>query len=428
LICLDIENFSPTILQAIALLQYYARLPLPEFEIRIMTATPNNAAKIASSTLKAEKNELIAEYAVRNNLKAFIQTMTTILPYFVLFYLAIESLKISYWLAAGITLVLTLFIIRVFVMLHDCGHNCLYVNPRENKIAGFIFGVLCGVPQYVWSKHHDYHHSTNGNWEKYRGPLAVFSVDQYAELNEKGKKSYANQRNLRLAPLAGFLYFIFNPRFTWIKGSIQFAIFFLKQKLSNFSKPASEINADSNAEFKTNYWNTWQEYRHMTGNNLVLLSAWVLAASYFGTIEFFSIYIVALSLAGAIGIVLFTVQHNFEESYAASSEDWDYFVAALDGTSFLKLPKFLNWFTADIAYHHVHHLSARIPNYNLVKCHEQYKHLFDRVRRITLSEIPNAFKFIIWDNHTSKIISVEQYEAIYNTQNDDVSMEANPST
>jgi omega-6 fatty acid desaturase (delta-12 desaturase) len=374
----------------------------------------------ATKTLKDQKNALIADYAIRSNTKAFIQTLTTIVPYFVLFYLAIESLKISYWLAAGITLILTLFIIRVFVMLHDCGHNCLYVNPRENKIAGFIFGVLCGVPQYVWSKHHDFHHSTNGNWEKYRGPLAVLSVDQYAELNEKGKKSYANQRNLRLAPMAGFLYFIFNPRFTWMKGSIQFAIFFIKQKFNNSSKPASEINA----EFKINYWNTWQEYRHMTGNNLVLLSAWVLAASYFGTIEFFSIYIVALSLAGAIGIVLFTVQHNFEESYADSSENWDYFTATLDGTSFLQLPKFLNWFTADIAYHHIHHLSARIPNYNLVKCHEQYKHLFDSVRRIKLSEIPTAFKFIIWDNHTSKIISVEQYQASYG----EVAMEPTPST
>ena len=384
------------------------------------SASSESDVSIASSTLKAQKNGLIKEYAVRNNLKAFIQTLTTIVPYFVLFYAAIESQKISYWLSAGLTLLLTLFIIRVFVMLHDCGHNCLYVNPRENKIAGFIFGVLCGVPQYVWSKHHDYHHATNGNWNKYRGPLAVLSVDQYAELNEKGKKSYANNRKLRLAPMAGFLYFIFNPRFTWMKGSIQFAIFFIKQKLANFSKPAAEISA----EFETNYWATWQEYRHMAANNLVLLPAWALAASYFGVVEFFTVYIVALSLAGAIGIVLFTVQHNFEESYAASDDDWDYFVAALDGTSFLQLPKFLNWFTADIAFHHIHHLSARIPNYNLVKCHEQYKHLFDRVKRISLSEIPHAFQFIIWDNHTSKIISVAQYEERYGN----VEMEQSPST
>ena len=385
----------------------------------------------ATILLKKQKKLLIEDYAKRNNTKAFIQSLTTIIPYFVLFYLAIESLKTSYWLAAGITLILTLFIIRVFVMLHDCGHNCLYINPRENKIAGFIFGVLCGVPQYVWSKHHDYHHSTNGNWEKYRGPLAVLSVDQYAELTEKGKKSYANQRKLRLAPMAGFLYFIFNPRFTWMKGSIQFSIFFIKQKLSNFSKPISEINA----EFETGYWNTWQEYRHMTANNVVLLSGWILAASYFGVIEFFSIYIVALSLAGAIGIVLFTVQHNFEESYAASSDNWDYFTATLDGTSFLQLPKFLNWFTADIAYHHIHHLSARIPNYNLVKCHEQYKHLFDSVKRIKLSEIPNAFQYILWDNHTHSIISISQYNERYKISEnsktaiqEEVKMEHKPST
>ena len=363
----------------------------------------------ATATLKEQKNALIAKYAKRNNIKAFIQTLTTIVPYFILFYFAITSLETSYWLSAGLTLVLTFFILRVFVMLHDCGHNCLYEKPRENKILGFVFGVLCGVPQYVWSKHHDYHHSTNGNWNKYRGPLAVLSVDEYTELSDKEKKSYANQRKLFLAPTAGFLYFIFNPRFTWIKGSIQFALFFIKQKLENKAKPAHEIAQ----EFDTGYWNTWQEYLHMAANNIVLLSTWVLAAGYFGAIPFFSIYIIALSLAGGLGIILFTVQHNFEDSYATGDEDWNYFTAALDGTSFLQLPKFLNWFSADIAYHHIHHLSARIPNYSLVKCHNEYQHLFDSVKRIKLSEIPHAFNFIIWDNHTNRIISVKQFEQRY---------------
>ena len=389
---------------------------MDELIINIMTTTSLHTAitpaLTASSKLKTEKNALIKEYAIRSNLKAFIQTTTTIVPYFVLLYAAIESLKISYWLSAGLTLLLTLFVIRVFVMLHDCGHNCLYVNPRENKIAGFVFGVLCGVPQYVWSKHHDYHHSTNGNWNKYRGPLAVLSVDQYAELTDKQKKTYANQRRIRMAPLAGFLYFIFNPRFTWIKGSIEYTLYFIKQKLSDTSIPSNEINN----KFKTKYWNTWQEYQHMSANNIVLLIAWVFAASYFGVIEFFSIYIIALSLGGAIGLILFTVQHNFEDSYAAGDEDWNYFTAALDGTSLLKLPKILNWFTADIAYHHIHHLSARIPNYNLVKCHLKYEPLFERVKQIKLSEIPHSFKYILWDNHTQKIISVEQYNSQYTAQ------------
>jgi omega-6 fatty acid desaturase (delta-12 desaturase) len=356
--------------------------------------------------LKEQKNSIIAKYAKRNNSTAFLQNITSIVPFFALFYLAFESMAISYWLTAAITALLILFVIRIFVMLHDCGHNCLYEKPLANKVAGFIFGILCGVPQYVWSKHHDYHHSTNGNWNKYRGPLSVLSVDQYSALSPKGKKSYINNRNLLLAPMAGFLYFIFNPRYTWIKGSIEFSIFFIKQKFKS-------VENSPTREFKTKYWNTWQEYRHMAANNIVLLTGWALAAHFFGVIEFFSVYIIALSFAGAIGIVLFTVQHNFEGSYAAGDENWDYFTAALDGTSFLQLPKFLDWFTADIAYHHIHHLSARIPNYHLVKCHQEYQHLFEGVRRIKLSEIPHAFKFIIWDNHTNKIISVEQYESLY---------------
>lgn len=377
-------------------------------DLGALNSLQENTGHDFSTQVKSKKNEIINKYAKRSDAKAFIQTITTILPYFILFYCAIKSIEISYWLSAGLTLLLTFFIIRVFVMLHECGHNCLYEKPRENKIVGFIFGVLCGVPQYVWSKHHDYHHSTNGNWNKYRGPLAVLSVDQYAKLSDKEKKSYAKQRNLILAPMAGFLYFIFNPRFTWIKGSIQFAIAFTKAKLT--SKKSSKQIAN---EFKTKYWSTWKEYQHMAANNVVLITGWVLAANYFGVVPFFTVYIIALSLAGAIGIILFTVQHNFEDSYAASDNNWDYFTAAIDGTSFLQLPKLLNWFTADIAYHHIHHLSARIPNYNLAKCHDEYQSLFTTVRRITLKEIPYAFNFILWDNHTSRIISVEQFNKVY---------------
>ena len=106
-----------------------------------------------------------------------------------------------------------------------------------------------------------------------------------------------------------------------------------------------------------------------------------------GPALFFALYIVSVSLSGAGGIVLFTVQHNFEHSYASSDEGWDYDTAAIHGTSFLILPRWLNWFTANIAYHHVHHLSAKIPNYCLVKCHEEYQHLFTDVVRVKLSQV-----------------------------------------
>lgn len=363
----------------------------------------------ATERLKQEKNKLIDKYAVRSDWKALWQTLNTALPIFALFYFSITNFYTAPWISALLIVPLVLFVLRGFVMLHDCGHSCQFKTPRLNKIVGFIWGVICAMPQYVWSKHHDYHHSTNGNWNKYRGPLAVLSVDEFAELNEKQRSSYENQRKLWMAPLAGFMYFIFNPRFTWMKGSLQLLTFIIKNKASQPSKSVKDIAN----EFETGFWSTWAEYWHMTGNNIVLLTIWVLAANYFGAIPFFTIYIIAISLAGAWGIILFTVQHNFENAYATGDEDWNYFTAALEGTSFLTMPKFMHWFTGDIGYHHVHHLSARIPNYNLVKCHNEFSYLFESVTRLTLRDIPYSFNFILWDNHQNKIISVEQFNQRY---------------
>ena len=363
----------------------------------------------ATETLKQNKNELIEKYAVRSNWRALWQTINTMVPTLALLYFAVVNFYTAPWITALLMVPLVLFILRGFVMLHDCGHGCQFKTPTPNKVVGFIWGVLCGMPQYVWSKHHDYHHATNGNWNKYRGPLAVLSVDEFAELNDKQRRRYQNQRKLWMAPLAGFMYFLFTPRFTWIKGSLQLLTFILKNKIASPSKSIKDIAN----EFKTGFWATWPEYWHMTGNNIALLSLWTLAVIYFGALPFFAVYLTAVSFAGAWGIILFTVQHNFENSYATGDEDWNYFTAALDGTSFLTMPKFMHWFTGDIGYHHIHHMSARIPNYNLVACHEEFAHLFESVTRLTLKDIPYSFQFILWDNHQNKIISVDQFNERY---------------
>tara|TARA_B110000503_G_scaffold18784_1_gene27825 strand:+ start:941 stop:2056 length:1116 start_codon:yes stop_codon:yes gene_type:complete len=355
--------------------------------------------------LKLEKSALVQKYSQSNNTFAIYQMLSTIIPYFALFYLAIISLSISYWLTAAAIAGLIMITMRVFMMMHDAGHNCLFLTSRQNSIAGFIMGVMCGVPEYVWSKHHAYHHATNGNWNKYRGPLSVLSSNEYAELTEKKKKSYVNSRNILLAPLGGFSYFIFTPRFTWVKGTIQFSLHAIKNKLRAPKTSFKNITES----FETKYWANWTEYRHMAGNNIVLISAIVGASWYFGVIPFFTVYILALSLAGALGIILFTIQHNFEDSYATGDEGWNYNAAAIEGTSYLDLPRVLHWFTADIGYHHVHHLSARIPNYKLRACHKEYQHLFTEVPTIKLKDVAKSFKFILWDETSGRMISVQQY-------------------
>ena len=346
--------------------------------------------------IKEHKRSLINRYAKPDNFSGLVQILNTLLPFAALWYAVVLSAGISYWLTAGVTLLMVLFLVRVFVLMHECGHGSLFRTGRLNKAAGFVLGVVCGMPQYVWSQHHAFHHSTNGNWDKYRGPFVVATSDDFAAMDARQRRNYELIRNIWLLPLHAFVYVLFNPRYTWLKGSASLLWHVLRGK---------------RAEFKTRYWSSPLEYWHMTWNNVVLLSLWLAMSLAIGWELFFAVYVVSISLASAVGIALFTVQHNFEHSYASGDEGWDYDTAAVEGTSFLVLPGWLNWFSANIAYHHIHHLSASIPNYRLPQCHDEYQHLFEGVHRIRLADIPRALKYILWDTRARRIISVAEFEA-----------------
>jgi omega-6 fatty acid desaturase (delta-12 desaturase) len=198
---------------------------------------------------------------------------------------------------------------------------------------------------------------------------------------------------------------IFNPRFNWLKGSFSLARHIIQGKIA---QPNLSMKAHASS-FETRYWKSKKEYWHMFWNNVVLLSIWGLMCWEFGTARFFTIYLISASLASAAGIILFVVQHNFEHSYASDGQHWDYETSAIEGTSFLILPRWLNWFTANIAYHHIHHLSAKIPNYLLIRCHDEYSNLFSDVTQVKLSQIHKALKCILWDTRARRIISVAEY-------------------
>jgi omega-6 fatty acid desaturase (delta-12 desaturase) len=289
--------------------------------------------------------------------------------------------------------------------MHECGHGSLFRTQCLNRAFGFLLGVVSGMPQYVWSQHHNFHHANNGNWDKYRGLYTTLSVDEYAAMTDAQQRMYRRKCSIAVAPFAGLIYVIFNPRFTWLKGSIGLVSHILKGKVA---RPNLSIKTLV-ASFETRYWKSYREYWHMFWNNVVLLSVWGLMCCAFGTALFFTIYLISASLAGGVGIVLFTVQHNFEHSYASDGRHWDYDTSAIEGSSFLILPRWLNWFTANIAYHHIHHLSAKIPNYCLIGCHNEYRDLFSDVTRVKLSHIHKALKYILWDKRAQRIISVAEY-------------------
>jgi omega-6 fatty acid desaturase (delta-12 desaturase) len=355
--------------------------------------------------IKEQKLAMIRRHAHADNFKGLTQVLTTLGSLALLWWAALMSVHVSHWITAAAVLMLSLFTVRAFALMHECGHGSLFRSPWLNRGFGFLLGVVSGMPQYVWSQHHNFHHANNGNWEKYRGIYTTLSVDEYAAMTDAQQRMYRSKCSIATAPLAGLIYVIFNPRFTWLKGSIGLVSHILKRKVA---QPNLPMMAHA-ASFETRYWKSYREYWHMFWNNVVLLSAWGLMCWAFGTELFFAIYLISGSLAGGVGIVLFTVQHNFEHSYASEGGDWDYDAGAIEGSSFLILPRWLNWFTANIAYHHIHHLSAKIPNYRLIECHNEYRDLFSDVTRVKLSDVPKSLKYILWDRRAQRIISVAEY-------------------
>ena len=360
---------------------------------------------VSKEAFRRHTRAMVSRFAKSDDLKGLTQLVTTLVPFVLLWWAAIRCADLSLWLPVVPLLVIVLFIVRSFGLMHECGHGSLFRSHRLNRAVGFLLGVLSGMPQYVWSQHHNYHHLHNGNWDKYRGPYTTLSVDEYAALSRARQCMYRTKCSVGAAPLAGFIYLIFNPRFTWLKGSVGLLIHMLRRKLA---EPRLSLRTHASS-YQSRHWKTPREYHHMLWNNLVLLAVWASMCWACGAALFFSIYLLSVSIAGGAGIVLFTVQHNFEYAYASDGEHWDRDAGAIQGTSFLVLPRWLNWFTVNIGYHHIHHLSASIPNYRLAECHEEYQHLFSSVTRVKLHEVLRALRCILWDKRSQQIISVTEY-------------------
>lgn len=350
----------------------------------------------ADARASALRRTLVRAHATPSDARGLLQTAVTLVPLALAWWAYALLLPQSMLLAATLVAPMALLHVRVFVLMHDCGHRSLFASGALNRGFGFVFGVLSGMPQYVWSRHHEFHHRANGDWDRYRGPLETLSIDEYEALGPERQRRYRRLRSLALAPIAGFMYLLFNPRVNWLRGSVALAV----HRLSG--RPASA--------FVARHWKSWREYAHMTGNNLVLFGAWIAMSAAIGAGPFFAAYVATVSIAGGIGIVLFTVQHNFEHAYASETHDWSPAEAVFHGTSYLVLPRWLDWFTADIGFHHVHHLSAAIPNYRLRACHHADPDAFADVRRVRLSEVPASMHCILWDRQARRIVSIAEYE------------------
>ena len=254
---------------------------------------------LSQAQWQAHKRAIVESYATPNDGRGWLQMLSVAAPVALLWFAIRQASTDSPWLVAAATVGLSLFMLRGFVLMHDCGHHSLFRSRRLNRIGGFLLGVLAGMPQQVWAENHRYHHVTNGNWAKYRGPLNVACVSDYLAMDAGQRRRYRYTRDILMAPFAGCLYFLVNPRVTWLRATWHL----LRRRLTR-ARPQAGDGLPPGV--------TMAHYRYMTWNNLALLSAWGLMAWAIDPCLFFACYVISGSLAGGYGIVLFTVQHNFE--------------------------------------------------------------------------------------------------------------------
>ena len=293
---------------------------------------------------------------------------------------------------------------RSFSLMHDCGHQSLFGSKRVNRFVAFWLSIIHGIPHHPWSRGHAFHHKYNGNWDRYRGPSSLTTRVQYEAKKSDEKAFYRFLRHPLLLFPGGFYYLILKPRIALILGFFECFFVSLRKVAFAISKgkiPNIRLIIDKH---QSSFFYTRGEVYDTIANTAMLFACWFFIGRSIGHWHFWLLYVFVMSTSAALMIAVFFVQHNFPGSYASDEKDWSYFKGAIEGSSFLQMPAILNWFTADIAYHHIHHLSERIPNYRLRDCHHANLHLLDDVQPLYLNQIPSCFSLILWDNVNLELV------------------------
>ncbi|WP_188208166.1 fatty acid desaturase [Alkalibacillus aidingensis] len=297
------------------------------------------------------------------------QLLNTVIPFLVLWFLAYQSLSISVWLTVLLSVVAAGFVIRVFIIFHDCCHGSFFKNRKLNHLVGTITGVITMFPYQKWKREHAIHHATSSNLNKRgTGDVWIMTVDEYINSSPLKRLQYRLYRN----PL---IMFGLGPMY----------LFLVTNRMNR--KDAK----------KQERWNTYLTNLSIVGLSLCLI--WLV-----GFYAFFIIQFTILIVSGSLGIWLFYVQHQFEDSYFEDESDWDYVKAAIDGSSYYKLPRVLQWITGNIGYHHVHHLSPKVPNYHLETVHEQTPPL-QEATTITIKSSLKSINFRLYDEEKKTFVS-----------------------
>src|SRR4051794_4323388 len=300
------------------------------------------------TTLAAPWREALREYARPDLRLTALDLMTSVVPYLALFVAMYLLIDVNVLLTLALAPLAAGFLLRTFILFHDCTHGALFKTKRVNRGVGTVLGLLLFMPFESWGHSHAMHHATSGDLDRRgHGAVSPLTVAEYRARPWRARLGYRLFRNpLVMFGLGPLLAFMVAPRL---------------------------VPAGARPRIR----------RSIIGTNVALAVLITAACLTLGWWQYLIVQWPAAWLAGSAGVFLFYVQHQFEDAYWAGPDEWDFKDAAIRGSSFFNLPPVLRFFSGNIGYHHVHHLSARIPNYKLRRAHEELD-IFREVPELTL--------------------------------------------
>lgn len=335
----------------------------------------NQASNARLGTPLARWQKAVAPYQVPNLRRSLWQIVNTLIPYLILWVIMARTLEISYWLTLPLLILASGLAVRIFIIFHDCGHNSFFASRRANEVVGFITGVLIFTPYFNWRHEHAIHHASSGDLDRRgHGDIWMMTVAEY----------------MAATPRERFVYRVYRyPLMLFLVGPL--ILFLILNRFPIKSRRQREI-------------------RSVYFTDLAIVGMAVGLSLLFGFWTYVILQLSILTIAAMVGVWLFYVQHQYEGVYWQHHEAWDYARAAVEGSSFYKLPKILQWFTGSIGYHHIHHLSPRIPNYNLQRCHDENPDF--QIAPITLRESLGCLRFRLWDEEGNRLIGFSELQGM----------------
>ena len=322
--------------------------------------------------------KVLSAYRESNSLRSSFELAVTAGPFLLLWIMAWWSLSYSYWLTLMISMLNAAFLLRLFAIQHDCGHGAFYENRTVSDWLGRVIGVLTLTPYDVWRRSHSIHHSSSGNLGRRGiGDVHTLTVAEYRAMSPFNRLLYRLYRN----PV---VLFGLGPGY----------LFFIQNRL-----PLGLMN-------KAKYWVS------AMGTNAAILGGLALMLYFGGLMPILLIFLPSTLLAATAGVWLFYVQHQFETTHWEAEEDWQLHDAALHGSSHYVLPSILQWLSANIGIHHVHHLHSRIPFYRLPEVLRDHAVLADG-NRMTIRESIRSARLHLWDEESKRLLSFSEARARY---------------